>query len=122
LSSAFCASVFFRLLFTLIFNNRAVCLHLDFWATVFLSFLPEVVMIGAYIWMGETVTTMKVTGALAVIAGVVLTFRGFFLVLLSISFNQPITLFVSNKLRNQLSFFDCTVTLVFKIHGPLSCD
>lgn len=59
----------------LIFYNRAVDLLTASQASVFLNFLPVVVMVGAYLWMDEAVTGMKVTGALVVIAGVVLTTR-----------------------------------------------
>lgn len=59
----------------LIFYNRAVALLSASRASVFLNFLPVVVMIGAYFWMGEAVTWMKMTGAFAVIVGVVLTTR-----------------------------------------------
>ncbi|HLS07729.1 DMT family transporter [Lentibacillus sp.] len=44
-------------------------------ASVFLNFLPIVTMIGAYLWLDETITIMKMAGALTVIFGVMLTTR-----------------------------------------------
>ncbi|QKY68381.1 DMT family transporter [Lentibacillus sp. CBA3610] len=57
----------------LIFYNRAVGILGASQAPVFLNFLPIVTMIGAYLWLGEMITQMKVIGALAVIFGVMLT-------------------------------------------------
>lgn len=59
----------------LIFYNRAVGVLGASQASVFLNFLPVVTMIGAYFWLGETITIMKIAGALAVICGVILTTR-----------------------------------------------
>ncbi|WP_163971888.1 DMT family transporter [Oceanobacillus halotolerans] len=42
-------------------------------ASIFLNFLPVVTMIGASVWLGETVTGAKIVGALAVMGGVMLT-------------------------------------------------
>ncbi|MFG6116194.1 DMT family transporter [Halobacillus sp. MO56] len=53
--------------------NRAVELTSASKASVFLNFLPVVTMIGAYFWLGESITVMQISGALAVIAGVILT-------------------------------------------------
>lgn len=41
-------------------------------ATVFLNFLPVFTMVGAYFWLGETITSREIIGALAVISGVML--------------------------------------------------
>ncbi|WP_368505018.1 DMT family transporter [Alkalihalophilus sp. As8PL] len=57
----------------LLFYNRAVDLLSPSQASVFLNFLPVVTMIGAYLWLGETITIMQVIGALIVIGGVILT-------------------------------------------------
>ncbi|WP_342745679.1 DMT family transporter [Sediminibacillus massiliensis] len=55
------------------FYNRAVDLTSASQASVFLNFLPVVTMIGAYFWLGESITVMQITGAFAVICGVILT-------------------------------------------------
>lgn len=60
----------------LIFYNRAVEMLDPSRASIFLNFLPVVTMIGAYFWLGETVTAAQIAGALAVIGGVLLTTRG----------------------------------------------
>lgn len=57
----------------LIFYNHSVRLLGASQASVFLNFLPIVTMIGAYLWLGETITLMQIIGALAVICGVLLT-------------------------------------------------
>ncbi|GAB3048342.1 DMT family transporter [Virgibacillus ainsalahensis] len=59
----------------LIFYNRAVGVLGASQASVFLNFLPIVTMIGAYFWLGETITIMKIVGAIVVIFGVILTTR-----------------------------------------------
>ncbi|SDQ78607.1 DMT family transporter [Virgibacillus salinus] len=59
--------------FALIFYNRAVRILGASQASVFLNFLPIVTMIGAYFWLGESITIMKIIGAVAVISGVILT-------------------------------------------------
>ncbi|MUV36476.1 Pantoate--beta-alanine ligase (AMP-forming) [Lentibacillus sp. JNUCC-1] len=59
----------------LIFYNKAVS-HLGASrASIFLNFLPVVTMIGAYLWLGEEITLMHVTGTICVIGGVILTTR-----------------------------------------------
>lgn len=45
-------------------------------AAIFLNFLPVATMIGAYFWLGETITWMQIGGAVTVIIGVVLTTHG----------------------------------------------
>ncbi|MGP4108511.1 DMT family transporter [Virgibacillus sp. L01] len=60
----------------LICYNRAVRILGASQASVFLNFLPIVTMIGAYFWLGETITIMKIIGAVAVICGVILTTKG----------------------------------------------
>ncbi|SFE03802.1 Permease of the drug/metabolite transporter (DMT) superfamily [Lentibacillus persicus] len=57
----------------LIFYNHAVGVLGASQASIFLNFLPVVTMAGAYFWLGETITIMKIIGALLVIAGVILT-------------------------------------------------
>ncbi|MFD1361825.1 DMT family transporter [Lentibacillus salinarum] len=57
----------------LIFYNRAVGVLGASQASVFLNFLPIVTMVGAWLWLDEAITMMKVAGALAVITGVMLT-------------------------------------------------
>ncbi|UOQ87553.1 DMT family transporter [Gracilibacillus salinarum] len=57
----------------LLFFNRAVDILGPSKASVFLNFLPVVTVIGAYFWLGETITTMKIIGAVLVIAGVLIT-------------------------------------------------
>lgn len=57
----------------LIFYNRAVGKLGASQASIFLNFLPVVTMIGAYLWLDETITLMKIAGALVVISGVILT-------------------------------------------------
>ncbi|GAA0594933.1 DMT family transporter [Virgibacillus siamensis] len=59
----------------LVFYNRAVELLGASQASVFLNFLPVVTMTGAYLWLHETITWMKIVGALLVIGGVILTTR-----------------------------------------------
>lgn len=59
----------------LIFYNRAVEILNPSQASIFLNFLPVITMIGAYFWLGETVTVTQIVGALAVIGGVLLTTR-----------------------------------------------
>jgi len=59
----------------LIFYNKAVS-HLGAsQASIFLNFLPVATMIGAYFWLGETITVMQIIGAVAVMGGVLLTMR-----------------------------------------------
>jgi drug/metabolite transporter (DMT)-like permease len=60
----------------LIFYNRAVHLLSASKAAVFLNFLPVVTMVGAYLWLGETISVMQIIGALVVISGVILTTQG----------------------------------------------
>ncbi|ALX48866.1 DMT family transporter [Lentibacillus amyloliquefaciens] len=57
----------------LIFYNRAVSVLGASQASIFLNFLPVVTMAGAYLWLDETITIMKITGTLVVILGVILT-------------------------------------------------
>ena len=59
----------------LAFYNRAIELTSASQASVFLNFLPVVTMVGAYFWLNEEMTWMKVLGAVAVIVGVLLTTR-----------------------------------------------
>ncbi|UOQ45922.1 DMT family transporter [Halobacillus salinarum] len=59
--------------FALVFYNRAVELLNPSQAAIFLNFLPVVTLYGAYLWLGEAITFMKVMGALVVIGGVLLT-------------------------------------------------
>lgn len=42
-------------------------------ASLFLNFLPVVTMVGAYIWLGESISGMQIIGALLVIGGVIIT-------------------------------------------------
>ncbi|QAS54565.1 EamA/RhaT family transporter [Halobacillus litoralis] len=63
----------FPSLIALIFYNNAVEQLGASKASVFLNFLPVFTMGGAYLWLGEKITLMQVTGALLVISGVVLT-------------------------------------------------
>src|SRR5699024_6316151 len=57
----------------LIFYNKAVS-HLGASrASIFLNFLPVATMIGAYVWLGETISVMQIVGAIAVMSGVLLT-------------------------------------------------
>lgn len=65
----------FPSVFALIFYNRAVEILNPSKASIFLNFLPVVTMIGAYFWLGETITAAQIAGALAVIGGVLLTTR-----------------------------------------------
>ncbi len=60
----------------LVFYNRAVERLGASQASVFLNFLPVVTMVGAYMWLGETIKLPEIAGALMVIAGVILTTRG----------------------------------------------
>ncbi|MFG6120408.1 EamA family transporter [Thalassobacillus sp. B23F22_16] len=53
--------------------NRAVELTSASKSAVFLNFLPVVTMVGAYFWLGESITPMQIVGALVVIGGVILT-------------------------------------------------
>lgn len=57
----------------LVCYNRAVSMLGASLASVFLNFLPVVTMIGAYFWLGETITAMQIVGTLAVMSGVILT-------------------------------------------------
>ncbi|WP_240033979.1 DMT family transporter [Planococcus salinus] len=57
----------------LLLYNRAVGLLGASRASVFLNFLPVATMAGAYFWLGETITSMHILGALLVIAGVIMT-------------------------------------------------
>ncbi|ADU28909.1 DMT family transporter [Evansella cellulosilytica] len=57
----------------LVFYNRAVAMLGASQASVFLNFLPVFTIIGAYFWLGETITWMQVVGACIVILGVLLT-------------------------------------------------
>ncbi|WP_407270206.1 DMT family transporter [Radiobacillus sp. PE A8.2] len=57
----------------LVFYNRAVDLLSASQASVFLNFLPVVTMLGAYLWLGETITVMQIIGTFIVITGVILT-------------------------------------------------
>ncbi len=59
----------------LIFYNRAVELLSASQASVFLNFLPVVTMIGAYLWLGETITLVQIIGAVVVMTGVLLTIQ-----------------------------------------------
>lgn len=59
----------------LVLYNRAVVQLGASKTNVFLNFLPVVTMIGAYLWLGESITLMKMIGALGVIGGVILTMR-----------------------------------------------
>ncbi len=59
----------------LLFYNRSVGILGASQASVFLNFLPVVTMAGASLWLGETVTLMKIVGACMVIGGVILTTR-----------------------------------------------
>ncbi|MGP4076566.1 DMT family transporter [Halobacillus sp. K22] len=59
----------------LVFYNRAVERLGASQASVFLNFLPVVTMIGAYVWLGETIKLPEIAGAFIVIAGVILTTR-----------------------------------------------
>ncbi|UOQ48565.1 DMT family transporter [Gracilibacillus caseinilyticus] len=71
------ASLFYLGIFpsfiALLFFNRAVDILGPSKASVFLNFLPVVTVIGAYFWLGETITTMKIIGAVLVICGVFIT-------------------------------------------------
>ncbi|MFC2948973.1 DMT family transporter [Virgibacillus sediminis] len=44
-------------------------------ASVFLNFLPVVTMAGAYLWLGEEITSAQLAGAILVMMGVMLTSR-----------------------------------------------
>ena len=57
----------------LIFYNKAVELLSPSRAAVFLNLLPVFTIIGAYLWLGETITIMQIIGALIVIGGVIVT-------------------------------------------------
>ncbi|RWZ55331.1 DMT family transporter [Halobacillus fulvus] len=57
----------------LIFYNKAVDVLGASQAAIFLNFLPVFTMIGAYVWLGETITTAGIAGAILVITGVVMT-------------------------------------------------
>lgn len=65
----------FPSLIALLFYNIAVGRLGASKASVFLNFLPVVTMIGAYLWLEETISQMQVIGAIGVMAGVVLTTR-----------------------------------------------
>jgi drug/metabolite transporter (DMT)-like permease len=62
----------FPSLIALLLYNRAVALLGASQASVFLNFLPVVTMIGAYLWLGETITYREIIGTLVVIGGVML--------------------------------------------------
>ncbi|WP_085991417.1 DMT family transporter [Oceanobacillus senegalensis] len=57
----------------LVFYNRAVTLLGPSHASVFLNFLPVVTIIGAFLWLGETITLLQIIGSAFVIFGVMLT-------------------------------------------------
>jgi len=57
----------------LILFNRAVGILGASRSSIFLNFLPVFTIIGAYFWLGEQITFMQITGALIVIAGVMMT-------------------------------------------------
>nr|WP_269813822.1 DMT family transporter [Paraliobacillus zengyii] len=42
-------------------------------ASLFLNFLPVITMLGAYLWLGESITLIQIGGALLVIVGVIIT-------------------------------------------------
>ncbi|WP_096200271.1 DMT family transporter [Bacillus sp. FJAT-45350] len=63
----------FPSLVALVFYNRAVDLLGPSQASIFLNFLPVFTMIGAYLWLNETVTVVQVVGAFVVMGGVLLT-------------------------------------------------
>ncbi|SFJ60064.1 Threonine/homoserine efflux transporter RhtA [Halobacillus dabanensis] len=65
----------FPSLLALLFYNVAVDRLGASKASVFLNFLPVVTMIGASLWLEETISHMQVIGAVGVMAGVVLTTR-----------------------------------------------
>lgn len=56
--------------------NRVVNILGAAQAAIFLNFLPVATMIGAFFWLGETITWMQIGGAAMVIIGVTLTTRG----------------------------------------------
>lgn len=56
--------------------NRVVNLLGAAQAAIFLNFLPVATMLGAFFWLGETITWMQIIGAAMVIIGVTLTTRG----------------------------------------------
>ncbi|PYZ95051.1 EamA family transporter [Salipaludibacillus keqinensis] len=60
----------------LILFNRAVDKLGASQSSVFLNLLPVFTMIGAYVWLGEEITTMHITGTAIVILGVTLTTQG----------------------------------------------
>jgi drug/metabolite transporter (DMT)-like permease len=57
----------------LIFFNRAVASLGASQASVFLNLLPVFTMLGAYLWLGESISGMQIIGAFIVILGVMLT-------------------------------------------------
>ncbi|WP_416150459.1 DMT family transporter [Salipaludibacillus sp. HK11] len=57
----------------LMFFNRAVSVLGASKSSIFLNFLPVFTIIGAYLWLGEQITSMQITGAVIVIAGVIMT-------------------------------------------------
>ncbi|WP_332631638.1 DMT family transporter [Halalkalibacter flavus] len=57
----------------LIFFNQAVASLGASQASVFLNLLPVFTMLGAYLWLGESISGMQIIGALIVILGVMLT-------------------------------------------------
>ncbi|MDG5790028.1 DMT family transporter [Evansella sp. AB-P1] len=63
----------FPSLIALVFFNKAVGLLGASQASVFLNFLPVFTMIGAFLWLGETISYMQIVGAIVVIIGVLLT-------------------------------------------------
>ena len=62
----------FPSLIALIFYNRAVDLLSASQASVFLNLMPIVTMVGAYFWLGESISFMEITGTIIVISGVML--------------------------------------------------
>ncbi|GGM36012.1 permease [Paraliobacillus quinghaiensis] len=64
--------VFPSLIALLLYNNAVHKLGAST-AAIFLNFLPVVTMVGAYFWLGESITLMQIVGALFVIVGVVIT-------------------------------------------------
>lgn len=59
----------------LLLYNRAVGVLGASQAAVFLNFLPVVTMLGAYLFLGETITVGQILGAGLVVGGVLLTTR-----------------------------------------------
>ncbi|MCT2536035.1 DMT family transporter [Aquibacillus koreensis] len=63
----------FPSLIALILYNHSVSKLGPSKASVFLNFLPVFTILGAYLWLGETITLLQVIGAIIVISGVLLT-------------------------------------------------